>query len=911
MILRFTLPFRTTWGQRLVVCGSLPSLGQWNLDHALNLHYHPDSGTWAQEISLPDDQLSVVEYKYVLLDEGDGGKHWEWGPNRAITNEAGRFTRIVLEDFWRAPALPENELHTAAFTKALMRRPGPPTPAAPLPGSASFVVRFQLSAPRVDSDHLLCVLGSDPALGSWDAQRAVILSDAAYPTWQAEVALVNPEQTARYKYGIWDPREQKIVHLEAGEDRLIYAAEDKRTLRVKADDHFRYPTGNWRGAGVALPVFALRSRRGLGVGEFPDLKLLVDWAVATGLKLVQVLPINDTVATHTWVDSYPYAAISVFALHPQYLNLEAIAELQDEAARQELAQLREELNAKDFVDYEPVMNAKWKFIKQLYQQEKTRFLADADYQQFRREQQAWLVPYAAFSGLRDRFNTADFSQWPEEFRTPAQVAELTREDSPGFDEFGIHFFTQYYLDKQLREAVDYARQHGVVVKGDLPIGIYRHSVDAWTQPELYHMHQQAGAPPDDFSVTGQNWRFPTYNWERMAEDGYQWWQQRMGHLARYFDALRIDHILGFFRIWEIPGHSVEGLLGHFSPALPLPQHEIEQRIGWFDYGRLCEPYIRWHVLQETFHGQAQAVFDEFMEDAGYGAIRLKEFVRTQRQVEAVMGEKMQQDPANTDHYTWLRTGLYRLINEVLFVPDDQQPGFYHPRITLHLSRSFRELDDQTRPRLQELYFDFFYRRHEDFWRRQGLVKLPAVRWATDMLICGEDLGMVPESVPGVMKALGILGLNIQRMPSDPSVEFGNPAVAPYLSVVSPGSHDMSTVRGWWEEDREQTQRFFEHLLGHWGQQAPQYCEPWVAREITEQHLHSPAMWAIFPLQDLLAMSEPLRRQDPLAEQINVPANPTHFWKYRLHLPIEELLEEVDFNHEIKKTVHQSGRIQVY
>ncbi|WP_262920689.1 4-alpha-glucanotransferase [Hymenobacter sp. 5516J-16] len=418
MILRFTLPFRTTWGQRLVVCGSLPSLGQWNLDHALNLHYHPDSGTWAQEISLPDDQLSVVEYKYVLLDEGDGGKHWEWGPNRAITNEAGRFTRIVLEDFWRAPALPENELHTAAFTKALMRRPGPPTPVASLPGSASSVVRFQLSAPRVDSDHLLCVLGSDPALGSWDAQRAVILSDAVYPTWQAEVALVDPEQMVRYKYGIWDPREQKIVHLEAGEDRLIYAAEDKRTLRVKADDHFRYPTGNWRGAGVALPVFALRSRRGLGVGEFPDLKLLVDWAVATGLKLVQVLPINDTVATHTWVDSYPYAAISVFALHPQYLNLEAIAELQDEAARQELAQLRKDLNAKDFVDYEPVMNTKWKFIKQLYQQEKNRFLADADYQQFRREQQAWLVPYAAFSGLRDRFNTADFSQWPEEFRTP-------------------------------------------------------------------------------------------------------------------------------------------------------------------------------------------------------------------------------------------------------------------------------------------------------------------------------------------------------------------------------------------------------------------------------------------------------------------------------------------------------------
>ncbi|HEX8349761.1 MAG TPA: 4-alpha-glucanotransferase [Hymenobacter sp.] len=907
MILRFSLPYRTAWGQRLLVCGSEPILGQWQLDQALALHYDEAAGRWHHEITLPDAPAGTVAYKYILLDQDTA--HWEWGPNRSIDYDGAQYVVVELEDYWRSPVEPENELTTAAFTQALMRRPGaePRSENKAQATAGSTVIRFQLLAPRVDTNYQVCVLGSDPALGAWDASRALVLSDAHYPTWTAEVTLAQPAQATQYKYGIWNPQTRQIVELEGGDDRVITPPTGEKTLRVRADERFRYTAGNWRGAGVALPVFSLRSRRGLGVGEFPDLKLLVDWAVSTGLKMVQVLPINDTTATHNWVDSYPYASISVFALHPLYLNLETIAELANPADQQELARLRTELNGLDFVDYEPVMNAKWKFIRLLYQQEKARFLADPEFQAFRQEQQAWLVPYAAFCALRDQFGTADFSQWPEQYRTPNLASELTREDQPDFDNYGLHYFTQFHLDKQLRDAVHYARERGVVVKGDLPIGIYRHSVDAWTQPELYHMDRQAGAPPDDFSLTGQNWRFPTYNWERMAEDGYQWWKQRMGHLSRYFDALRIDHILGFFRIWEIPDHSVEGLLGHFAPALPLHRHEIEQRLGWFDYERLCEPYIRWHLLTDIFREQTQAVYEEFLDATDHGTFRLKEHVRTQRQMEAVFEEKIKADPSNAAHYRWLRTNLYKLPNEVLFVPADGQPDFYHPRITLYLSASFRELDDQSRHRLHDLYNDFFYRRHEEFWREQGLVKLPPVRYATNMLICGEDLGMVPASVPGVMRELGMLGLNIQRMPSDPQVEFGNPATAPYLSVVSPGSHDMSTLRGWWEEDRALTQRFFEHQLGHHGQHAPYHCEPWIVREILAQHLASPAMWAIFPIQDLLALDEQLRRANPQEEQINVPANPQHFWKYRLHLNVEDLLEKAELKQEVKGLVDSSSR----
>jgi 4-alpha-glucanotransferase len=930
MTIRFSLPYRTTYGQRLVVCGSDTALGSWQLAQALPLHYDEATTRWSAEISLPAGAIPLT-YKYVLLE--DHSQQWEWGPNRSLSVEAGAAERVELHDYWRAPVVPEHELFTNAFTQTLFRRPpaGTPAPVAPevlpaakgkgrkatkavatesapaaAPASTTNRVRFALAAPRVLPHQAICVLGSDPALGAWANTSPLILSDKNYPTWEGELSLQAPNETLRYKYALWNTLENRVEFLEGGADRTLASVPGQPELRILNDEGFRYET-TWRGAGVALPVFSLRSEKGLGVGEFPDLKLLIDWAVQTDLKLVQVLPINDTTATHTWVDSYPYASISVFALHPQFLNLESIARLKGKADQQDLDRLRQEFNTKDFVDYEPVMNAKWKFLRLLYKQEKKRFLADPEFQQFKAEQADWLVPYAAFSALRDRFGTADFRQWPTEFQTPGDLAKLTSESDPAFDEFGLHFFTQFHLDKQLRDAVEYGRRKGVVLKGDLPIGIYRHSVDAWTQPELYHMDAQAGAPPDDFSTTGQNWRFPTYNWERMAQDGYAWWKQRLGHLARYFDALRIDHILGFFRIWEIPGHSVEGLLGHFAPALPLHRDEIERRLGWFDYGRLCEPYIRWHMLQDLFGEEAQAVFDEYFEEAPYHTIRFRENLRTQREIEAYIDAKIEAEPERGEYFLGLRTNLFKLVNEVLLVPAGND--FFHPRITLNKTYSFRELDgDEARRRLyDDIYVDFFFRRHEDFWKEQGLVKLPAVRYATNMLICGEDLGMVPASVPGVMRQLGMLGLHIQRMPSNPETEFGNPADAPYLSVVTTGSHDMSTLRGWWEEDRVRTQRYYETMLGHWRQVAPFYCEPWVAREVIEQHFRSPAMWAILPLQDLLAMDYSLRRADPHEEHINVPGNPTHFWKYRLHLSLEELVEAAGFNEPLRELVRASGR----
>lgn len=222
------------------------------------------------------------------------------------------------------------------------------------------------------------------------------------------------------------------------------------------------------------------------------------------------------------------------------------------------------------------------------------------------------------------------------------------------------------------------------------------------------------------------------------------------------------------------------------------------------------------------------------------------------------------------------------------------------------TRSFRYLIPHVQDRLRALYINYFYRRQDEFWRKEAMTKLPQLKASTNMLICGEDLGMVPHCVPDVMKQLGILSLEIQRMPKNPEKEFFYPDEAPYMSVITPSTHDMSTVRGWWEENRERTQHFYNQVLGQWGD-APYFCESWVSRAIILQHLHSPAMWSIFQLQDILGMSDTLRRENPQEERINNPANAKHYWRYRMHISLEELIRQKEFNEEVKGYVQTSGR----
>ncbi|HEX2536593.1 MAG TPA: 4-alpha-glucanotransferase, partial [Chitinophagaceae bacterium] len=537
-----------------------------------------------------------------------------------------------------------------------------------------------------------------------------------------------------------------------------------------------------------------------------------------------------------------------------------------------------------------------------YEMEGTDFLKEKAFESFFAENEHWLSAYAAFSVLRDRNGTANFSQWKtHSVYREDEVRRLTSPKSKGFKEIAFHYFVQYHLHLQLEEAADYAHKKGIALKGDIPIGVYRYGCDAWMAPQLYRMDMQAGAPPDHFAVKGQNWGFPIYNWKRMQEDGFDWWKKRFQQMSHYFDAFRIDHILGFFRIWAVPVESVEGVMGVFVPALPVPLQEFRDRGIAFDYDRFCTPFINDAVLQAEFGEHAGGVRERFLEENSRGGYRLLPDWNTQQKVAAYFeGEEGTESAA-------LKQGLFNLIsNVILFEDKEAAEQAFHFRISVEDTLSFRHLDHHTQGQLKELYIHYYYYRQDGFWKKEALRKLPALKDATHMLICGEDLGMVPHCVPDVMRDLGILSLEIQRMPKNPHTEFFHPKDAPYLSVVTPSTHDMSTVRGWWEEDRGRTQRFFNHILGEGGE-APAACAPWINRAVVLQHLYSPSMWSIFQLQDLLGMSETLRREDPRAERINDPANPQYYWNYRMHLTLEQLIREKEFNRELADYVGHSGR----
>ena len=889
MKLLFRIDYRANWGESLYLCGDTALLGNGDTSRALRLDVDGDR-LWHAEVELPDS-VAAFTYRYIIKNE-QGETKQEWGQGHCFRPAAG-VNEYDIYDRWQDQPF-DKPFYSAAFTECICRHNSAGTkPLLP----ASGYVELCVAAPMVAPGCTLAISGEGDALGNWNPDRAIRMNSAEYPIWKAKIPAAGLNAATEYKYLIVDSANGRVVSWEGGNNRSIGVEPRENAATILAGMRFINAQTPWKGAGTAIPVFSLRTESDFGVGDFYDLKEMVDWAAAAGQTFLQILPINDTTMTGTWVDSYPYKANSIYALHPMFLRLEAIGELKDKKRREYYENLRKELNALPEVDYERVNKAKAEYCREIFASDGAKTMASPEYKAFIEKNGHWLLPYAAFCVLRDRFGTPDFNKWGEYAVYSADVQAKVQAEAQ--TEIDFVCYQQFHLDAQMRHVHEYANSHSIALKGDIPIGISRTSADAWVDPRLFNLDCQAGAPPDDFSVLGQNWGLPTYNWEEMSLDGFAWWKARFAKMAEFFDAYRIDHVLGFFRIWQIPMDAIHGLLGYFNPALPFSESELRNNYDfWIDVDLQTTPYIMDYFVEDFFGPYTREALDTYCNSAGYGRYKLKPEFDTQRKV----ADHFATLPKDEKH-TRICDGLLGLIDNVLFIEDPVEKGKYHPRISAQYTYIYRALNDYERWCFNRLYNDFFYHRHNSFWYDKAMWKLPPLIDSTNMLTCAEGLGMIPACVPAVMQQLEILSLEIQRMPKDPGSTFGDTWNYPYYSVCTTSTHDMGGIRQWWEEDRDRSRDFYNNVLHEHGA-APYYAEPWVCDRIVDLHLASPSMLCILPLQDWLSIDANLRRENPNDEIINVPANPQHYWRYRMHLTIAELASHTEFTSYLRdKTAH--------
>lgn len=882
----FNIQYATTFGEilRLNVVGKGKDIEK---VYSMNTY---DGKSWHCEITA-ENGMSQMEY-YYSVENGDSEVRHEWTTvSHRLELNVKRAMTYFVNDRWNDIPY-DSYLYSSAFTDCVNRRHREPAKGSDYNQTLRLIVR----APQLRSGSRLALVGEDNALGRWNPDDAISMVEHNYNEWVADINVkeMKKEET-EFKFIAFN--DKGGVDWETGMNRQLHAPtiNDGEVVVTELDQAF-FELCDEKLAGTLIPVFSLRSKGSFGVGDFGDLKMMIDWVAETNQRVLQVLPINDTTSTHTWTDSYPYSAISIFALHPQFADFRQLPEIKDKKKAREMEALRKELNELKQIDYERVNNTKTDYLRIIFKQEGEAVMKGEDFKMFVKENEHWLVPYAQYCHLRDSFGNVDFSSWKgHEQWHEADRKKLTDPKSKEYADVAFYYYVQFVLDRQMRAAHEYAMARGVILKGDIPIGVNRNGCDVWHEPQYFNLNSQAGAPPDAFSINGQNWGFPTYNWQRMIDDGCEWWIRRFQNMAKYFDAYRIDHVLGFFRIWAIPTTCVHGLLGQFAPSLGMTREEIEGYGLHFQEELFTTPFIARWVVDRVFGIHADEVVEKYLDHKHDDIFALKPEYDTERKIEAVFKGKDSMDDV------WVRDGLYALVSDVLFVRDDNDPNKFHPRITAQLNFMYEALYDSDKEKFNRLYNDYYYRRNNNFWYNEAMKKLPVLVQATRMLVCAEDLGMVPDCVAWVMDQLRILSLELQQMPKDPKVRFGILSRNPYRSVCTLSTHDMPTLRQWWDEDYERTQVYYSSML-YRGGAAPHPLPGWLARDIIANQLTCPSMLCILSLQDWFALDEKLRLPDADAERINIPANPRHYWRYRMHINIEDLIADKEYNDAIKELV---------
>lgn len=890
--IHFSLPYTTRPGQSLLL--HLATTADSTTVYRMT---SGDGQIWTCDIDI-SNATACIDYFFSVVNNGnEERREWTTVAHRLELREKQTGAYHVCCKWNDLPC--DSYLYSSAFTDCVNQH----TYVKPVETAYPKTLRISVRAPQLRAGCRLMIAGNVEALGKWNPDGALPMSEHNYNEWVTDINVDALADAPTVEFKFIAVTAKGSVLWETGHNRALATlqTDEPDTLVYELDQAF-FQICDEKIAGTLIPVFSLRTKGSFGVGDFGDLKTMVDWVADTHQRVLQVLPVNDTTATHTWADCYPYSCISVFALHPQYVDLRQMPPIADYKEAQRFKHLQEELNALPQIDYERVNEAKISYLRAIFTQEGKAVMSSLQFKQFLKTNEHWIVPYAQYCLFRDTYHTADFSQWKgHEHWNEADRGALMNPRTREYADVSFHYYVQYILDKQMRAAHEYAKARGVILKGDIPIGVNRNGCDVWHEPQYFNLDSQAGAPPDAFATNGQNWGFPTYNWQCMLADGCQWWIRRFQNMSKFFDAYRIDHVLGFFRIWAIPTTCVHGLLGQFDPALALTKDEISAYGLHFDEQRFTTPFITPTIVEELFGDQAQSVIDTYLNSTEGEQYVFKPEYDTERKIEAAFGE------CPTDSNEWLRDRLYRLVENVLFVRDLHDANLFHPRITAQTTMTYAMLGDSEKECFNRLYDDFYYRRNNDFWYQEAMRKLPTLVQATRMLVCAEDLGMVPDCVPWVMQQLRILSLELQQMPKAYGRMFGNLSDNPYRSVCTLSTHDMPTLRQWWDEDYNRTQNYYNTQL-HRSGEAPHPLSATLAADIVVKQLNCPSMLCILSLQDWLAIDEHLRLPDANGERINIPANPHHYWRYRMHINIENMRASTIFCENLRQMLEQTGRM---
>ncbi len=854
-----------------------------------------------------DDELQFFETKMVdgrhtYCDEGESELWYRYG---LLTSDGviaerhdryiGRGNDIDVIDTWSSPEDITNILHAKAFAKAVFPIPDGLGTA---PHPRKNTVTIALCEARIGVNEAFCIVSKQ--FMKWNTEKAILLQQYADFMWQVTIDKTPLLKELEFKFGIWDTENNCFKCYEEGENRF---------LKLSSTNHAELITFNsfnykdlWRCAGVAVPVFSLRTTKSRGCGEFSDIKALADWCEAAKLRVIQLLPINDTTATMQWRDSYPYNAVSTMALHPHFISVQEVYDYYGKRMKGVEREHGLYINDLNFTDYNRTRDWKSRNLRSLFNEEFVKIVSDKTFAEYIEKNKNWLYDYCAFATLREKNGTANFRKW-EKYSTYS-AEEIAKFFTPGhefYHEVMFRAFMQFHVEKQMFSAIEYAHSKGIAIKGDLPIGINPNSVEAWVSPELFNFKLQAGAPPDYFSRDGQNWGFPIYNWDLMSKDNFAWWTRRLARMQQFFDAFRIDHILGFFRIWAIPQPFKSGLMGVFSPALPFSAEALQERGITLNLEECALPV----VTHDYLHGQLNevaALAEETMFEKKKDSDEL--IMRPEYFDLNAVNEWVEINVPITIRER-IREGFKNILHEVLLI--SIKPGEWHPRIMLSETVRFQRLPYDLQNAFRALHDDFFYSRHNDFWKEMATIHLGGMLKNCNMLVCGEDLGMIPESVPVVMKRMQILSLELQRMPKFNWERYGDCSKYQYMSVSATSSHDISNIRGWWEENYNETQWFYNNIL-HRAGEAPRVAQENIVSDIVWMHLNSPSMLSINPIQDYAGMVDNMPHLLPREERINQPSDPNNMWRYRVPFCIDELITKYPKLHErVRSQVENCGR----